>query len=74
MNFGVGMYSGLLPKGLTEEDLSSDPEEDERGANTEEKKKVSTEGLSCSLLDEDHDSSCLPGISTETWKVCIKYS
>ncbi|XP_013875355.1 protein FAM204A [Austrofundulus limnaeus] len=61
------MYSGLLPKGLTEEDLSSDPEEDEREENNDEKKKESKEGLSCSV-NADHDSSRLPGISTETWQ------
>ncbi|XP_017279735.1 protein FAM204A isoform X2 [Kryptolebias marmoratus] len=62
------MYSGLLPKGLTEAELSSDPEEE----NADGKKEL-TEDLSRSVSnsaprgDADNDSCSLPGISAEMW-------
>uniref|UniRef100_A0A3Q3A156 Family with sequence similarity 204 member A n=1 Tax=Kryptolebias marmoratus TaxID=37003 RepID=A0A3Q3A156_KRYMA len=65
------MYSGLLPKGLTEAELSSDPEEE----NADGKKEL-TEDLSRSVSnsaprgDADNDSCSLPGISAEMWLVC----
>lgn len=40
------MYSGLLPKGLTEDDLSTDDEESKREADGEEK---SREGETCEI-------------------------
>lgn len=60
------MYSGLLPKGLTEDDLSSDPEDE----STDEKKEPA-EGLSShGGADGDSRTCSLPGISTESWQVC----
>ncbi|XP_037540637.1 protein FAM204A [Nematolebias whitei] len=58
------MYSGLLPRGLTEHDLSSDPEDESVD------KKELTEGLSGSVSKSgaDDDSRSLPGISTESWQ------
>lgn len=59
------MYSGLLPKGLTEDDLSSDPEDE----SVDEKKEL-TGGLSGSVSRSGaDDGSRLPGISTESWQV-----
>lgn len=80
------MYSGLLPKGLTEDDLSPDDEEDD---DVEEKRegekcaeKLSSAGENTVSVmeaqsthiasDEDSDSpTCsMPGISQEMWQVC----
>lgn len=77
VNYWLGMYSGLLPRGLTEDDLSADDEERKEG----EKCGSSAGGNTGSVVeaqpahaaaDEDSDSpTCsIPGISQEMWQVC----
>lgn len=70
-----GMYSGLLPKDLTEEELSPDEDEDEQ----EEDGKGTYEGKSNSVVQQsipeatniDNFPTCgLPGVSKELWQVC----
>lgn len=76
------MYSGLLPKGVTEDDLSTDDEEDKQ-EDVEEKReneKASAESLSsvvetqsthtAGAADDDSPTCSLPGISQEMWQVC----
>ncbi|XP_077585728.1 protein FAM204A isoform X2 [Stigmatopora nigra] len=53
------MYSGLLPKGLTEDDLSPDDEEEESEC------VVKTPTV---IDDRNETTSCLPGISQEIWE------
>lgn len=69
------MYSGLLPKGLTEEDLSPDDEEDaveekvDAGKNTGSPLEVQP----APAYREPHSESptdSMPGISQEMWQVC----
>ncbi|XP_062286733.1 protein FAM204A isoform X2 [Scomber scombrus] len=75
------MYSGLLPKGLTEEDLSPDDEEQTEGDNCEssaEKRSfvggntgyMVEEQSSHNVTDADCESATcsLPGISQEMWQ------
>ncbi|CAK6962436.1 protein FAM204A isoform X3 [Scomber scombrus] len=75
------MYSGLLPKGLTEEDLSPDDEEQTEGDNCEssaEKRSfvggntgyMVEEKSSHNVTDADCESATcsLPGISQEMWQ------
>lgn len=90
IDYWLGMYSGLLPKGLTEEDLSS--EDDEQEEEEEEKRRTVREPESCAgklnstgentgSLGEAQSTpagadaeSCLPGISQEMWQVCGSYT
>ncbi|KAM9847350.1 protein FAM204A isoform 2-T2 [Aulostomus maculatus] len=75
------MYSGLLPKGLTEDDLSPDEEGDEQERDVEEeekgskKRESSAEKLSSdgenhgSVVETQSTPTCsLPGISREMWQ------
>ncbi|XP_053189022.1 protein FAM204A isoform X3 [Scomber japonicus] len=75
------MYSGLLPKGLTEEDLSPDDEEQTEGENCESsaEKRSSVGGNTGCMVEEQSshtvtDADCesatcsLPGISQEMWQ------
>lgn len=74
------MYSGLLPKDLTEEELSPDKEEDEQEANVEKicerSAGKSNSGVEAQSLSEatNRDSNFLtcglPGVSKEMWQVC----
>lgn len=79
------MYSGLLPKGLTEDDLSPDDEEDEQEGDVEEKREGETlssagentgsvvEGQSTHAASDadSHSLICsMPGVSQEMWQVC----
>ncbi|KAF0027230.1 hypothetical protein F2P81_019971 [Scophthalmus maximus] len=57
------MYSGLLPKGLTEDDLSPSDEEDEQQGGVEEK---TTEGEKCGSSAGGHISSVVEALSTRT--------
>lgn len=75
-----GMYSGLLPKDLTEDELSPDEEEDEQEANVEGTCERSA-GKSNSVveaqsipeamnIDNNFPTGGLPGVSKEMWQVC----
>uniref|UniRef100_A0A3B4F581 Family with sequence similarity 204 member A n=1 Tax=Pundamilia nyererei TaxID=303518 RepID=A0A3B4F581_9CICH len=74
------MYSGLLPSGLTEDDLSSDDEEDKPGDLEDEKREFEKGSAknTCSLeesqsthtADSDSPTCSMPGISQEMWQVC----
>ncbi|CAL1578406.1 unnamed protein product [Knipowitschia caucasica] len=69
------MYSGLLPKGCTEEDLSSDDEEEdvakEEDLSSQQQNAASSvevmPGVSASDVGSEAQS-CLPGISQEMWQ------
>lgn len=74
------MYSGLLPKDLTEDDFSPDEDEDEQeehGEGTPEKSPgKSNSGVKQSIpetTNKDHNfPTCgLPGVSKEMWQVCL---
>ena len=83
------MYSGLLPKGLTEDDLSPDDEEDEQEDDVEERRRegkklsssrentdsvVETQSTQApSDADSDAPTCSMPGISQEMWQVCQFY-
>ncbi|XP_040904984.1 protein FAM204A isoform X2 [Toxotes jaculatrix] len=76
------MYSGLLPKGLTEDDLSScdgeDEQEDDAEKKAEGEKCESSAGVNISSVVEtqsthtasvaDSPTCSLPGISQEMWQ------
>nr|XP_057920389.1 protein FAM204A isoform X2 [Doryrhamphus excisus] len=75
----IRMYSGLLPKGLTEDDLSPDDEEEEResqpndgrGSSARENYGAEPETpANPPVMDASIESqTCnLPGISQETWQ------
>ncbi|XP_008320352.1 protein FAM204A [Cynoglossus semilaevis] len=69
-HFRLGKYSGLLPKGFTEEDLSLSDDEDMQEAavkkDTEEKCESSAQTVSNALSDSP---TCnLPGISQQNWQ------
>uniref|UniRef100_A0A3Q4HL61 Family with sequence similarity 204 member A n=1 Tax=Neolamprologus brichardi TaxID=32507 RepID=A0A3Q4HL61_NEOBR len=74
------MYSGLLPSGLTEDDLSSDDEEDKPGDLEDEKREFEKGSAknTCSLQESqsthtansDSPTCSMPGISQEMWQVC----
>lgn len=71
-HFRLGKYSGLLPKGFTEEDLSLSDDEDMQEAavkkDTEETCESSAQTVSNALSDSP---TCnLPGISQQNWQVC----
>lgn len=59
------MYSGLLPKGLTEDDLSSDDEE-ERGGSVVEAQPSHAAPDAGSVSP----TCSMPGTSQEMWQVC----
>lgn len=74
------MYSGLLPKDISENELSPDEEEDEGEANVEGTWERSA-GKSNSVVEAQsipegrnidlHFPPCgLPGVSKEMWQVC----
>lgn len=74
------MYSGLLPKDLTEDDLSPDEDEDEQeedGEGTCEKSPGKfNSGVKQSVPEatsKDHvfPTCGLPGVSKEMWQVCL---
>ncbi|KAF7710855.1 protein FAM204A [Silurus meridionalis] len=72
------MYSGLLPNGLSEDDLS--PDEDEETQNTqtepgteecpaESEQKLQNDPASASASSPSSPlNSCLPGVSQDMWK------
>ncbi|CAI5653474.1 protein FAM204A isoform X1 [Oreochromis niloticus] len=72
------MYSGLLPSGLTEDDLSPDDEEDKPGDLEDEKRQFEKGSAknTCSLeesqpthtADSDSPTCSMPGISQEMWQ------
>lgn len=70
------MYSGLLPKGLTEDDLSPDEEEDvgeERSEKLESKKEHAASSLEAQPGASGWDAnsevpSSLPGITQDMWQ------
>ncbi|XP_014265493.2 protein FAM204A isoform X1 [Maylandia zebra] len=72
------MYSGLLPSGLTEDDLSSDDEEDKPGDLEDEKREFEKGSAknTCSLEESqsthtaasDSPTCSMPGISQEMWQ------
>lgn len=72
----LGMYSGLLPKGVTEDELSPEDEEDEEGESKAESgyTPAVNSGMGAPSTqpagDPDSDSrSCsLPGISQDMWQ------
>ncbi|XP_077438106.1 protein FAM204A isoform X2 [Vanacampus margaritifer] len=63
------MYSGLLPKGLTEDDLSPDEQEEEHEREVVERND-SPVVKTPTVVDttNEHPTCCLPGISQETWQ------
>lgn len=73
------MYSGLLPKDLTEEELSPDEDEDEQEEDAEGTCEGSP-GKSNSVvqqsipeatnIDNNFPTCGLPGVSKELWQVC----
>lgn len=77
------MYSGLLPRGLSEADLSPD-EEEENTLEEKQNTRTATENEKCSSesdqnVQNDSSSSsssssppesCLPGVSQDLWQVC----
>lgn len=74
------MYSGLLPKDLSEDELSPDEEEDEQEENVEGTCERSA-GKSNSVvvaqsipearnIDGNSPTCALPGVSKEMWQVC----
>ncbi|XP_061546866.1 protein FAM204A isoform X2 [Phycodurus eques] len=64
------MYSGLLPKGLTEDDLSPDDQEEERGRELGEEYEENPVFKTPTVIDAPNEPpTCnLPGISQETWQ------
>lgn len=80
INCKFAMYSGLLPKGLTEADLSSDNEEDvkeDTKCESPAEKCSAAEGNTDSRVevhsphnDPDSPTCSLPGIPQEMWQVC----
>lgn len=65
------MYSGLLPNGLTEDDLSPDDQEEEHHENEVE---VNVKTPTVTDVTNDLPTGCLPGVSQEMWQVCcIQY-
>ncbi|XP_038593494.1 protein FAM204A isoform X1 [Micropterus salmoides] len=74
------MYSGLLPEGLTEDDLSPDDEEDEQEKCETSAEKLSSAGENTGSLveaqsvhaasdaDIESPSYSMPGISQEMWQ------
>lgn len=67
------MYSGLLPKGLSEADLSPD-EEEENTQDEKQSSRTTTETEKCpeetSSSSSSPPDSCLPGVSQDLWQVC----
>lgn len=79
------MYSGLLPKGLSEADLSPEEEEhstqeekqntrtatdtEKRPAESEQNVQKGSSSSSSSSSSPPRDS-CLPGVSPDLWQVC----
>ncbi|XP_030012295.1 protein FAM204A isoform X2 [Sphaeramia orbicularis] len=74
------MYSGLLPKGLTEDDLSPDDDEEEEEKKRRDSEKLSSTGENtgspveakanntASGADTELPTCSLPGIPQETWQ------
>lgn len=66
------MYSGLLPRGLTKDDLSPDDEEDEQEDGDEtrqEENRASVLEEKSAHNDVDSPTCSMPGISQGMWKV-----
>ncbi|XP_017320530.1 protein FAM204A [Ictalurus punctatus] len=67
------MYSGLLPKGLSEADLSPD-EEEENTQDEKQSSRTTTETEKCpeetssSSSSSSPPDSCLPGVSQDLWQ------
>lgn len=61
------MYSGLLPRGVTEDDLSPEEEEEEGGGEEEKETEKETPSTQAGC-DVDSLSCSLPGISQDMWK------
>ncbi|XP_051935917.1 protein FAM204A isoform X2 [Hippocampus zosterae] len=59
------MYSGLLPNGLTEDDLSPDDREEE---HHEKEVEVNVKIPTVTDVTNDLPTGCLPGVSQEMWQ------
>ncbi|XP_019737770.1 protein FAM204A isoform X2 [Hippocampus comes] len=59
------MYSGLLPNGLTKDDLSPDDQEEEHHENEVE---VNVKTPTVTHVTNDRPTGCLPGVSQEMWQ------
>ncbi|XP_030604264.1 protein FAM204A isoform X2 [Archocentrus centrarchus] len=67
------MYSGLLPNGLTEDDLSPDNDEEKQEDLVEEEKQGENTGSSevsqsAQAADSDSPTCSMPGVSQEMWQ------
>ncbi len=77
------MYSGLLPPGLSEADLSSDADEGETAENTQGEQlshqsdtephsscvQVECNNTKTGLHNDAFGEDCLPGVSLDKWQV-----
>lgn len=80
LTVNYGMYSGLLPKDLTEDELSPDEEEDEQEEKMEGTCEASAGKSNCVVeaqsipearnTDINFSTCGLPGVSKEMWQVC----
>lgn len=67
------MYSGLLPNGLTEDDLSPDDDEEKQEDLVEEERQGENTGSpevsqSAQAADSDSPTCSMPGVSQEMWQ------
>ncbi|XP_034538558.1 protein FAM204A isoform X3 [Notolabrus celidotus] len=64
------MYSGLLPKGLTEEELSPEDEQDDTEDGVDGEKESPAEKSTHTACDPDsHSTTCtMPGVSQDMWQ------
>ncbi|XP_049591427.1 protein FAM204A isoform X2 [Syngnathus scovelli] len=66
----MNMYSGLLPKDLTEDDLSPDDQEEEHESQVVEVINNKPDVKISTVIDATNEAPtcCLPGISQEMWQ------
>ncbi|KAM9808889.1 protein FAM204A isoform X2 [Syngnathus typhle] len=66
----MNMYSGLLPKDLTEDDLSPDDQEEEHESQVVEVINNNPDVKTSTVINATNEAStcCLPGISQEMWQ------
>lgn len=69
------MYSGLLPKDLTEDELSPDEDEEDGEGTCESSPGKSNYVVQQSIpeatnIDNTFPTCGLPGVSKELWQVC----
>ncbi|XP_037126781.1 protein FAM204A isoform X1 [Syngnathus acus] len=66
----MNMYSGLLPKDLTEDDLSPDDQEEEHESQVVEVINNNPDVKTSTVIDATNEAPtcCLPGISQEMWQ------